>query len=123
VLDALVRYERKGKNPRIVAREDGRDFARASCAVVRRCPRSKEARLIDTGGGVVVELDRDGHERYALARWTHSASTARRVSAPPDRLSRASRRERSRSPALSDDETFRQIMKRRDPGIAPPGTT
>jgi len=44
-LDALVRYEAEGARiPEIVAREDGRDFARASSPWWRRCPRSKEAR-------------------------------------------------------------------------------
>ena len=112
-LDALVRYEAEGARiPEIVAREGWAGFRARELAVVEKVSAIEGGALIDTGGGVVVELDRDGHERYS----------ARKVDAlrKPDRLSRASRRERSRSARAlrrrdvpPDHEAPRSLVSRR----------
>ena len=60
-LDALVRYEADGaKIPEIVAREGWPGFRARELAVVEKVAAIEGGALIDAGGGVVVELDRDG---------------------------------------------------------------
>ena len=116
-LDALIRYEADGaKIPEIVAREGWAGFRARELAVVEKVAAIEGGALIDTGGGVVVELDRDGRERYsarkvdALRRHGRVVYLHRAI----DYLERRSDEDENR-PTLSGDETFRQIMKRRDP--------
>ena len=116
-LDALIRYEADGaKIPKIVEREGWAGFRERELAVVEKVAAIEGGALIDAGGGVVVELDRDGRERYsarnvdALKRHGRIVYLHRSI----DYLERRSDEDENR-PALSGDETFRQIMKRRDP--------
>src|SRR5438552_10923594 len=68
-LDALIRYEADGSNiPAIVAREGWAGFRARELAVVEKVAAIEGGALIDTGGGVVVELDRDGRERYSALK-------------------------------------------------------
>jgi shikimate kinase len=115
-LDALIRYEADGSTiPEIVAREGWAGFRARELAVVERVAAIEGGALIDCGGGVVVELDRDGRERYsarkvdALRRHGRVVYLHRSVDYLEDRSEDEDR------PTLSSDETFQQIMKRRDP--------
>ncbi|HKA15563.1 MAG TPA: shikimate kinase [Myxococcota bacterium] len=116
-LDALIRYEAEGAPiPEIVAREGWAGFRARELAVVEKVAAIAGGALVDTGGGVVVELDRDGRERYsarkvdALRRHGRIVYLHRTI----DYLLQRIERDDSRPP-LSDGVTFRQIMKRRDP--------
>ena len=116
-LDALVRYEAEGARiPEIVAREGWAGFRARELAVVEKVSAIEGGALIDTGGGFVVELDRDGHERYSARKVDALRKHGRVVylHRPIDYLARRAENDRDR-PALSGDETFRQVMKRRDP--------
>ena len=116
-LDALIRYEANGAIiPKIVASEGWPGFRARELAVVEKVAAIEGGALIDTGGGVVVELDRDGCERYsarkvdALRRHGRVVYLHRSL----DYLDQHAEHDEDR-PTLSSDETFRQIMKRRDP--------
>jgi shikimate kinase len=116
-LDALIRYEADGaKIPEIVAREGWAGFRARELAVVEKVAAIEGGALIDCGGGVVVELDRDGRERYsarkvdALRRHGRIVYLRRSI----DYLEARAGEDENRPP-LSGDETFRQILKRRDP--------
>ncbi len=68
-LDALVRYEADGAEiPEIVAREGWPGFRARELAVVEKVAAIAGGAIIDTGGGVVVELDRDGAERFSARK-------------------------------------------------------
>src|SRR5881628_3222192 len=68
-LDALIRYEADGANiPEIVAREGWSGFRARELAVVEKVAAIEGGALIDAGGGVVVELDRNGSERYSARK-------------------------------------------------------
>ena len=115
-LDALIRYEAEGATiPEIVAREGWAGFRARELAVVERVAAIEGGALIDCGGGVVVELDREGREGYsarkvdALRRHGRVVYLHRSIDYLEDRAEDESR------PRLSGDETFRQILKRRDP--------
>lgn len=116
-LDALVRYEANGaKIPEIVAREGWAGFRARELAVVEKVAAIEGGALIDAGGGVVVELDRDGVERYS-ARKVDALKRHGRVvylHRPTDYLVVRTEHDENRPP-LSGGEPFRQIMKRRDP--------
>jgi shikimate kinase len=116
-LDALIRYEADGANiPAIVAREGWAGFRARELAVVEKVAAIEGGALIDTGGGVVVELDRDGRERYsarkvdALRRHGRVVYLHRALDYLEERADDDENR-----PTLSGDETFRSVMKRRDP--------
>jgi shikimate kinase len=116
-LDALIRYEADGAPiPEIVAREGWPGFRARELAVVEKVAAIEGGALIDTGGGVVVELDRDGAERFsarkvdALKRFGRIVYLQRSL----DYLAEHAEDDENR-PALSGSESFRQIMKRRDP--------
>lgn len=116
-LDALIRYEAAGaKIPDIVAREGWAGFRARELAVVEKVAAIAGGALVDCGGGVVVELDRDGRERYsarkidALKRHGRIVYLHRSL----DYLEQRAEDDGNR-PALSGAESFRQIMKRREP--------
>jgi shikimate kinase len=116
-LDALIRYEADGANiPEIVAREGWAGFRARELAVIEKVAAIEGGALIDTGGGGVVELDRDGRERYsarkvdALRRHGRIVYLHRAI----DYLEKRADDDENR-PTLSRDETFRSLMKRRDP--------
>src|SRR5882724_2240037 len=116
-LDALLRYEAQGTTiPEIVAREGWPGFRARELAVVEKVAAIEGGALIDAGGGVMVELDRDGQERYsahkvdALKRHGRIVYLHRDIDYLAERVETDDDR-----PALSRDESFRQIMKRRDP--------
>ena len=116
-LDALIRYEAQGSTiPEIVAREGWPGFRARELAVVEKGATIEGGALIDAGGGVVVELDREGRERFsarkvdALKRHGRIVSLHRELDYLCARVDGDGDR-----PALSGEESFRQIMKRRDP--------
>jgi shikimate kinase len=116
-LDALVRYEAGGVTiPAIVAREGWKGFRKREWEVVQKVAAFEGEALIDTGGGVVVELDADGNEHFGKAKVTalrrHGIvvylsrpieELEAKISSDPDR------------PALSTSDSFRKVMKRREP--------
>ena len=115
-LDALIRYEANGENiPEIVAREGWPGFRARELAVVEKVAAIEGGALIDCGGGVVVELDRDGNERYSARKVDALRRHGRVVYLHRSLDYLADRAEDEDRPALSGAETFRQIMKRRDP--------
>jgi shikimate kinase len=116
-LDALVRYESEGATiPEIVAREGWPGFRARELAVVEKVAAIEGGALIDAGGGVVVELDHDGAERYSTRKVDALKRHGRVVylRRPIDYLVDRADDDESR-PALSSDETFHELLKRRDP--------
>jgi shikimate kinase len=116
-LDALIRYEAGGRSIReIVAREGWPGFRARELAVVEKVAAFEGGALIDAGGGVVVELDREGRERYsahkvdALRRYGRIVYLHRETDYLTERIAEDEER-----PLLSSGESFHQIMKRRDP--------
>jgi shikimate kinase len=115
-LDALIRYEADGSTiPEIVAREGWAGFRARELAVVERVAAIEGGALIDCGGGVVVELDRDGRERYSARKVDALRRHGRVVYLHRSLDYLEDRSEDENRPTLSSDETFQQIMKRRDP--------
>lgn len=116
-LDALIRYEAGGASvPELVDREGWAGFRTREQEVVRKVSALEGGALIDCGGGVVVELDPEGDERYseqnvkALRRHGRVVYLRRpmpyllkRVGGDPQR------------PSLSDSESFAELMRRRLP--------
>ena len=116
-LDALVRYEADARSISEIVREEGwPGFRRRELEVVEKISRFDGGALIDSGGGVVTELDADGQEVYSerkvaalrrsgfvvyLERSTRYLE--RRTSNDPNR------------PTLSGAESFADMMARRDP--------
>ncbi len=116
-LDALVRYEANGaKIPEIVTREGWTGFRARELAVVEKVAAIEGGALIDAGGGVVVELDRNGAERYSARKVDALKRHGRIVylHRPIDYLVERAEDDENRPP-LSGDETLQQILKRRDP--------
>jgi len=116
-LDALIRYECGARTiPEIVAAEGWRAFREHEFEVVRRVSAFAGGALIDCGGGVVVDLDEDGREIYserkveALRRSSLVVYLARDVDYLLARIGDDPGR-----PDLSESESFRDIMARRDP--------
>jgi shikimate kinase len=115
-LDALIRYEADGVNtPEIVAREGWAGFRARELAVVEKVAAIEGGALVDCGGGVVVELDRDGRERYSARKVDALRRHGRVVYLHRSFDYLEERSDDEDRPTLSSDETFRQIMKRRDP--------
>jgi shikimate kinase len=116
-LDALVRYEANGaKIPEIVAREGWAGFRARELAVVDKVASIQGGALIDAGGGVIVDLDRDGAEQYSARKVDALKRHGRIVylHRPIDYLVERAEHDENRPP-LSRDDSFRQILKRRDP--------
>jgi shikimate kinase len=116
-LDALIRYEARGASiAEIVSREGWPGFRARELAVVEKVAAIEGGALIDAGGGVVVELDRNGNERYSARKVDALKRHGRIVylHRPADYLAERIEQDGNR-PALSGTETFREIMKRRDP--------
>jgi shikimate kinase len=115
-LDAMIRYEAGGLTiPEIVAREGWPGFRAREREVVDKVAVFEGGALIDAGGGVVVELDGEGRERFseakveALRRHGLVLYLYRDVSYLVERVGRDSNR-----PTLSG-EPFESIHARRDP--------
>lgn len=116
-LDALIRYEAGGATiPQIVEREGWSGFRARELEVVRRVSEFEGGALIDTGGGVVVELDADGAERFSeekvelLRRHGLIVYLERSIAYLESHAPRDPQR-----PQLSATESFREIIERRDP--------
>ena len=115
-LDALVRYEANGATiPEIVEREGWPGFRARELAVVEKVAAIRGGALIDAGGGVVVELDPRGAERYSARKVDALRRHGRVVylHRPIDYL--AEREQGGDRPPLSSRETLREILARRDP--------
>jgi shikimate kinase len=115
-LDALIRYEAGGLTvPEIVAREGWPGFRARELEVVEKVAAFEGGALIDAGGGVVVELDEHGAERFserkvgALRRHGLVVYLHRDVGYLVERVGRDPNR-----PTLSGDP-FEAIHARRDP--------
>lgn len=116
-LDALVRYEAGAASIPEIVNERGWDgFRELEFDVVEKVARFQSGALIDCGGGVVVDVDETGREIFSerkvealrrhgrviyLRRDPHYL--AGRVANDPNR------------PALSDQQSFLEIMARREP--------
>lgn len=115
-LDALIRYEAGGLSiAELVAREGWPGFRAREREVVRKVSAIEGGALVDCGGGVVVELDDAGRERFSRA----NVADLRRhgllvyLHRPIDYLSERVESDANR-PALGQ-EGFRELMERRDP--------
>ncbi|MEM7408697.1 MAG: shikimate kinase [Myxococcota bacterium] len=116
-LDALIRYEAEARTvSQIVGDEGWPGFRARERAVVEKIARFEGGALVDTGGGVIADLDADGQEVYSAAKVDalrrhgfviylerSTRYLERRTSGDPNR------------PKLSGTESFGDIMERRDP--------
>ena len=116
-IDALIRYESSGRTiPEIVAEEGWAEFREREFEVVRKLSAIEGGALIDTGGGVVIDVDQDGAEVYSTRKvdllQKHGlvvylrrdpAYLNSRIAGDPNR------------PQLSSKESFIELMERRDP--------
>ncbi len=116
-LDALVRYEAGGATiPQIVEREGWKGFRKREWEVVRKVAAFEGEALIDTGGGVVAELDSEGNERFsekkvdALRRHGCVVYLSRSIDVLEAKVASDPNR-----PALSSAVSFRAVMERREP--------
>jgi shikimate kinase len=116
-LDDLIRYEAGGLTiPEIVAAEGWSRFREREYAVVKKVSAFERGALLDCGGGVVVDLDENGEEVYSerkVARLREHGLVVylrRRTSYLVERISGDANR-----PSLSDESSFRDIMKARHP--------
>jgi shikimate kinase len=116
-LDALVRYEAGGHSiPEIVAQGGWPRFREIELDVVRKVTRFPDSALLDCGGGVVVELDAAGREVFSESKVEALRASARVVylRRDPEYLERRIGVDPNR-PALSETESFREVIERRDP--------
>lgn len=115
-LDALIRYEADGATiPEVVAHEGWAGFRARELAVVERVAAIEGGALVDCGGGVVVELDGDGRERYSARKVDALRRHGRVVYLHRSLDYLEEHSDDEDRPTLSGDEPFREIMKRRDP--------
>jgi shikimate kinase len=116
-LDALIRYEAGGLSiPEIVERDGWARFRELEWYVVQRAAAFQSGAVLDCGGGVVVDLDPMGREMYserkvgALREHTLIVYLWRGVEALQAKVENDPNR-----PSLSESESFREIIERRDP--------
>jgi shikimate kinase len=116
-LDALIRYEANAMTiPEIVEREGWSGFREREFAVVQRGSAFRSGALVDCGGGVVVDLDPAGQEIFS----TRKVDALRRngllvyLRRDPEVLMKKVTGDPNR-PALSDRQSFLELMERRDP--------
>lgn len=114
-LDSLIEYEAKATIPALVARKGWRAFRDLEYRIVRKASAFRGA-LIDTGGGVVVDLGARDQEIFsrrkvaALKRRGLVVYLQRDVRYLLGRVAGDSRR-----PALSARGSFQSLMVRREP--------
>jgi shikimate kinase len=116
-LDALIRYECGARAiPEIVEARGWRGFREVEWQVVRKASAFAGGALLDCGGGVVVDLDDQEREVYserkvsALREHGIVFYLHRETSYLLERIAGDSNR-----PSLSDQQSFEEIMARRDP--------
>lgn len=116
-LDSLIRYESRADTiAEIVRREGWQGFRDLEYVVTKRASAFEGGALIDCGGGVVVDLDASGHEIFsqrkvdALRRHGLLVYLKRDTEYLLSRVGKDPNR-----PALSQSESFEQIMARRHP--------
>ncbi|MBF0628687.1 MAG: shikimate kinase [Magnetococcales bacterium] len=114
--DLLIRYENQGRAiPEILqaAAGDWRIFRELEWAVVEKIARLDQI-IIDTGGGVVVDLDDDGQEIYSTRKMTalKQHGFVVHLTGDPARLAAWTSRDPGR-PALSARVSEEAIMRRR----------
>lgn len=115
-LDSLIQYEAGASIPQIVAQRGWKEFRDLEFAVVEKTTQIPAPTLLDCGGGVVVDLDESGHEVFsrrkveALRRHGHVVYLKRDADYLIGRIANDPNR-----PPLSDERSFIDIMKRRDP--------
>lgn len=116
-LDALIRYERRGRTiPEIVEKEGWAGFRELEYQVVCRAAAFDSGALIDCGGGVVVDVDRGGVETYSERKVEALQRSSLIVYLSRDFEYLRSRIEGDENrPSLSHSESFIEIMERRDP--------
>jgi shikimate kinase len=116
-LDALIRYEAGAATiPEIVSREGWRGFRRRELEVVLKVAAFEGEALIDTGGGVVAELDDAGNERYSAEKVDALRRHGRVVylHRPLEYLDQRVANDPNR-PLLSAIESYETVMERREP--------
>jgi shikimate kinase len=116
-LDALIRYECGARAvPDIVAERGWRGFREVEWEVVRKVSAFPGGALVDCGGGVVVDLDDDDREVFssrkvdALRAYGVVFYLQRETRYLIERIAGDENR-----PSLSDQQSFEEIMARRDP--------
>lgn len=114
-LDALIRYENHAASiPEIVEDQGWPAFRDHEFDVLQKVSDFKSGALIDCGGGVVVDLDKEGNEifseRKVEALKRHSLVVYLRRD-PEYLISRIE--DDPNRPALSDRESFLELMSRR----------
>lgn len=116
-LDALIRYERGGISiPELVEREGWAGFRELEYQVVKRVAAFPCGALVDCGGGVVVDLDASGSEVLSDRKVEALRSSCRVVYLSRDfEYLRLRVEGDSNRPSLSGDESFVEILERRDP--------
>lgn len=115
-LDELIVYEENGKSiPRIVEEHDWYYFRDIEYKVVNKVSKMNNV-ILDCGGGVIIDLDKDGNEIYSERKvkalkengfviWLHNdiETLAEKIVNDPTR------------PDLSETKSFYEIMERRIP--------
>jgi len=116
-LDDLIRYEAGGLSiPEIVESDGWSGFREREYTVVKKISAFEQGALVDCGGGVVVDLDENGEEIFSerkVARLRRNGLVVylrRSTSYLFERISGDMNR-----PSLSDQNSFREIMKARHP--------
>ena len=116
-LDALIRYEEEGMTiPQIVETYGWPHFRDVEFEVVAKVSTFRSGALIDAGGGVVVDLDKEGKEVFserkvrALRQNSLIVYLQRDTDYLLERIAGDSNR-----PSLSETASFKKIMERRDP--------
>ena len=119
--DVLVSYECGGRPVADIIRQKGggvaawRFFRQKEFEILKKIS-ALENVIVDCGGGVVVDLDRRGAERYSArkARLLRTGAVVVFLRADPARLESRVAADSCR-PALGDGQTERDIMRRRAP--------
>lgn len=122
--DALVSYECGGQSVADLIRQKGgglaawKFFREKEFEVLRKISKLRDV-IVDCGGGLVVDLDSKGVERYSARKVNllRKNSVVIWLKADLGALAKKTAGD-SRRPALSGTEEFRQIMRRRNPFYA-----
>ena len=116
-LDALIRYESGGLTiPELVDLHGWEHFRDLEYEVVRKVGAFRRGALVDSGGGVVVDLDQEGNEVFSerKVRALKAHGLVVYLQRDTDYLLKKIKGDSNR-PALSETASFKEIMERRDP--------
>lgn len=115
--DSLIEYEMGMSIPDLVQRQGGdwSDFREKEYRVLQRLS-SMDGIIVDCGGGVIVDLDKDGNEAFSTRKVEalHQGGPVVWLKGDIARLAAKTANDPSR-PSLHDLHTAEQIMRRREP--------